>query len=410
VAADGSSLSLTQLFKAEGLSPAVVPQSLAVRPDTTNGTRCWDLSSDTSKIVKDFSSLSGIPSTTNIVVAGLFQADGSVVAARIWVGTPPTPDGATPWDLYDGHLILPWQAMNNLVIEGETRNDYPSSHGWGGIDVTVDSNTQFFLRNPANPKAEATPIGTGSSFLSPNMLAKGFRVFIHSHWTGRASVARSVEILAARFSGSPSQVTGTQFTCSIPQGTNLSDPGDEILEIPFAGGFAWWNFATPSQVNSGASALSGFAGYAGQTVDFGGTAGVFGPWVSTEVVWGDPANSGGWSAQDTEFKTLRLPDGSVASPWVASANGGSFGLSAPGGNQTVTVEVNTASTLAYNNHGINTIYGGFGIGIDSFDLTIASGLASFQLYLARGWPVRVFGYPDGTGRITATTIFIQNPN
>lgn len=404
VAGDGTSMSLTQVFKAEGLSPVTVPQLLRIRPDTGNGTLCMDLASDTSKIVKDFGSLSGILSTTPVVVAGRFQADGSVMASRVWIGgVANSGGGLLSIDLLDGHLLYPQPDSNWLLIEGEGRNDSPWTHGWGGLYVTLDAQTQFFLRDPAHPQAEAIPIGTGPSLLSSGLLTKGFRVFVHARLTGSTQLARTVDILAARFSGNPSAVTGTQFTCTIPQGTFVGDPGAEIVNLPFANGFTWSNYTL------GAPAGLDFAGFAGLSVDFGGTAGAFGPWTSTGAVWGDAANPGGWSAQNTEFQALRLPDGSVASPWVASLGGGSFGLSLPGGTQTVTVDVGTATTLAYINYGINAPSGGFGINITPMDLTTAVGLSSFQLWLARGWPVRVFGYADGAGHITATTIFIQAP-
>lgn len=398
VAGDGTSLSFMQRFKAEGLSPVTVPQLLKIRPDTGNGTLCLDLSSDTSKVVKDFGSLSGISSATPVVVAGRVQADGSVMASRLWIG-----EGTMALDLLDGHLLYPQPDHSWLLIEGEGRNDGPSNHGWGGLYVTVDAQTKFFLRDPAHPQADATPIGTGPSLLSSGLLTKGFRLLVHSRWTGTDRVARTVDILAARFNGPPSAVTPTQFTCTIPKGTFTSDPGPEIVVLPFAKGFTWSNDTLDAPVGLD------FGGFAGLSVDFGGTAGAFGPWTSTGAVWGDAANPGGWSAKSTAFQSLRLPDGSVASPWVASASGGSFGLSLPGGTQTVTVDLNTATALAYLNHGVDVTYSGFGISLESFDLTTTAGLSSFQLYLARGWPVRVFGYPDGAGHITATTIFIQDP-
>ncbi|HJV48103.1 MAG TPA: hypothetical protein VJ549_02390 [Geothrix sp.] len=394
---DGGSIFIAQRFTGEGLPSVSVPQRLRVHPDAASGTLCWDLASDTNRLVKDFAFLAGVSPNSPITVAGRLQSDGSLVASRLWIG-----EGSVVGDLIDGHMLFTLVNSNNLQLEGETR-DGVAIHGIGGWNTTIDTQTQFFLRNPANPRAETTPIGVGPTFLSSNKLAKGFRVFVYSHWTGRSFVARSVDILAARFSGAPSQATGSQFTCTTPKGTNLGDSSDQVQVLPFATGFTWSNDLGPS---TGAD----FAGFATRTVDFGGTAGAYGPWSTTEAVWGDPANPVGWSARDTGFQSLRLPDGSVAAPWVASANGGTFDLALPGGTQTVTVNVNVASTLAYHNHGINTYLGGFSIGLEAFDLTAPTGLTTFLAYLAHGYPVRVFGYPNGSGGLVATTIFIQDPN
>ncbi|WLT33561.1 DUF4382 domain-containing protein [Geothrix sp. PMB-07] len=398
IATDGSSMLLSQRIGAGIVGSVVIPQFLKIRPDVTNGTLFRDGSADTSRVVKDFSTLSSLLSTSQVVVSGRLQADGSIVAARVW--TP----GQVFGSLVDGHVIQLIPGQNVLVVEG-TFGWTSNGGGFGGMSGEVDAQTQFFLRNPTKPEADAIPIGSGPSFLSSNRLAKGFRVFVSSGRSGKSFVIRTVEILAARFSGSPSMVTGTQFTCESQQFT-YPEPytGHYIVDLPFAKGFTWSNDL--SKATDGVD----FAGFASRSVDFGGTAGVFVPWTSTGAVWGDAANPNGWTAQTTEFQSLRLPDGSVASPWIAAAGGGSFGLSLPGGTQTITVDVSVATTKAYNNRGINPPpYGGFGIDTEPFDLSTASGLNSFQSYLARGWPIRVFGYPDGRGHITATTIFIQNP-
>ena len=399
--ATSGALTMAQVFSAYNLREETVPQDLKIRPDPANGTRCFDLPSDTSIVLKDFTSLSALAQGSNVVAAGRLQADGSLVASRLWLGND-TKAGA----LADGFTRLPAAAKPGvLTLEGEARDYRGTQQVTGGFQATVDAQTQFFLRNPANPALEAAPIGSGPAFLASN-LGRGFRLFLHAHWNGTAFVARSVDLITPRFEGYASAVTAAQFTCTDPHGTNPADTTDAVTTLPFAHGFSWWNFATPLQVSTAPAAL---ATPVARTIQFGGTAGSFAPWTTTTAVWGDPANPTGWSAKTTEVESLHLPDGWYASSWVASGSGGTFGMAVPGGPLAIPVQVDLATTRVYVN------YTGLTQLIQLLDLTTPAGMATFLGNLeiisvaVTVPPVRVFGNPNADGSIAATTLILQVP-
>ena len=83
------------------------------------------------------------------------------------------------------------------------------------VPITVDSATEFFFRQPANPAADANPIGTGPAFLASKDLVRGFKVQV-SVVDPLASplVAQAVDIETAGYSGRISNALpdGTGFT------------------------------------------------------------------------------------------------------------------------------------------------------------------------------------------------------
>jgi hypothetical protein len=195
-------------------------------------------------------------------------------------------------------------------------------------------------------------------------------------------------------------VQGPATTLTLPfvTATTPDDAAGTQAAVP---GFKWWSQQDPAQVSSGADAIPGFLASAAAGVDFGGTVGVLLPWSSSHLRWNDPAQPAGWSIQWTERQGLRLPPGTVASPWVASAQGGSFGMTVPGGTQTVTVEVSSVPGAA-------TKFYELALPVPNMsqwgpvDLTTASG--SLGYLLKAGSAVRVFGSPMANGHILARAI------
>ena len=45
-----------------------------------------------------------------------------------------------------------------------------------GVPLTVNANTKFFYRQPWNAVADATPIGTGTAFVTNQNIVRGFKV------------------------------------------------------------------------------------------------------------------------------------------------------------------------------------------------------------------------------------------
>ena len=119
------------------------------------------------------------------------------------------------------------------------------------------------------------------------------------------------------------------------------------------------------------------------------------------AIWGDGVTPGstGWSTKWAVLEPTLLPRGTVATPLVNSAGGGTFGLSLPTGKTSVTVDVSTASgsaTLIYD----VSVSGGV-VTITPVDITTAAGQNLLASYLVSGTPVRVYGIPQADGSIKA---------
>jgi len=209
------------------------------------------------------------------------------------------------------------------------------------LGFSVDANTNFFFRTPGNALADATPIGTGTAFLSN--IVRGFKVHV-SVVDPLASplVAKTVDIEIAKYDGTISGATAAQFTynraftaaitgytvtlpyCAATAKNGKDASGNQIL------GYKWWNFTFPTLADTGATAIPDFVNAVGGSASFGpGASGAVKAWGTSYVIWGDGATplSTGWSAKWTVLEPTMLPRGTVAAPWTGS----SFGLLLPGG-------------------------------------------------------------------------------
>jgi hypothetical protein len=82
-----------------------------------------------------------------------------------------------------------------------------------GVPLTVNANTQFFFRTPASAVADATPIATGTGFLTSNNLVRGFKV--HASVVDPLAtplVAQTIDIETAAYTGTISGANSTGFT------------------------------------------------------------------------------------------------------------------------------------------------------------------------------------------------------
>lgn len=80
------------------------------------------------------------------------------------------------------------------------------------VPIMVSSSTQFYFRQPANPPADATPIGTGPAFLANNDFVRGFKVQVSVvDPLGSPLVAQAVDIETAAYSG--------QISNALPDGS-----------------------------------------------------------------------------------------------------------------------------------------------------------------------------------------------
>ncbi len=383
---------------ATGPAPMAGLQTLAIQADATNGTLFYDEDAHTSSVVRSFStaSLSG----KFVRVAARYQVNGTLTAVRVWASSTWAPIWLSP----EGHVNRVNQLTNRIFVDNENGASVP---------ITVDANTKFFFRTPGNAQADATPIGTGTAFLSN--IVRGFKVHIGVvDPLASPLVARTVDIEIAKYDGIISGATASQFTytrafttaltnyavtlpyCSATTKNGKDALGNQIL------GFKWWNFTFPTLADTGATAIPDFVNAVGGAASFGpGASGAVKAWGTSYVTWGDPAAPAGWSAKWSVLEPTILPRGTVASPWVATANGGSFGLSIPvKGPNAVPVTLSTvpgSATLVYD-VAVGPTAASI-ITITPVDITTAAGKANLATYVATGTPVKVYGIPQADGSI-----------
>ncbi|HJS89849.1 MAG TPA: DUF4382 domain-containing protein [Steroidobacteraceae bacterium] len=402
VAADGSSITIAkELPTLPVIDPEVpVPTggSLQVRADATHGTIFYDVDAKTSTTVTSFSALASSLVGRYVRLTARYQEDGTLVAVRVWASS----DFNKLWLSPEGHVLHVNAATDRIVVDNAAGVPVP---------VTIGPQTEFFYRQPADPAADATPIGTGPAFLASQNLVRGFKVQVSVvDPLATPLVAQSVEIETAAYSGQISNAApeGSGFTYTHDYLTASDDYSltlDYLASTSANGkdasgntiyGFKWWNFAYPTELNDGASAISEFSSAVG-----GGSAGGFTfagvnlyAWGLSDATWGDPANPAGWAARWTLLLPTPLPRGLVA---TGLANN-TFTLTLAGGTTPGTVDLSTtagSATLIYQVDRSNGI-----LSVSPIDITSAGGLSTLSHALLAGTPVKVFGTPqaDGTYR------------
>jgi len=398
ISSDNTAITVTKEFPTE---PAVNPetavastQSLQILADASNGTIFYDLDAHTRTVITDFSAESSL-SGKQVRIAARYQEDGTLVATRIWAAS----QFNSVWLSPEGH-VLHVDATNNIVtVENEAGQ---------GVPLTVDANTQFFFRQPQNAQADATPIATGTAFIAARDLVRGFKV--HASVVDPLAtplVAQSIDIETAKYDGVVSAPNASDFTLTrlfrtatddytftldyIAGATanGKDDSGDAIT------GFKWWNFAYPTVLMSGTTAIPDFISATDGSVNFGGTVGAVPSRNISYAVWNDPANPNGWSAAAGILTPSILPLGSVATGLVNNQ----FTMTVLGGATAATVQVSStpgSATLVYQvdcTAGIVTV--------SRVDITTSAGLATLTTGLAAGAPVKVYGVPQANGALNA---------
>lgn len=398
VSADNSAITITKEFPTE---PAVNPQtaipgtqSLQILADATNGTLFYDVDAKTKTVINNFATETSLVGKY-VRIAARYQEDGTLVATRIWASTTFN----NVWISPEGH-VLHVDASTDVI---KVTNESGSS-----VALTIDANTQFYFRRPQNPATDGTPIGTGTSFITNQDLVRGFKV--HASVVDPLAtplVAQSIDIETAEYDGVISAPTMTGFTYTrnfaaasddyvytidyiagaTPNGTD--DSGNPIT------GYKWWNFAYPTLLTSGTSAISDFVAATDGSVSFGGTVGAVPTRGTSFAVWADPANASGWSAAASILSPSLLPLGAVATGLLDNA----FTMTVAGGSTAATVDVSTTSgsaTLVYQVDRTNGM-----VTVNPVDITTSTGLATLTAGLAAGAPVKVYGVPQSDATLRA---------
>jgi Domain of unknown function (DUF4382) len=406
VSSDNSSFTMMRDFPVE---PASNPeteitssQSVTILADATNGTIFYDLDAKTTSVIKNFSAQASSLPNRFVRVAARFQQDGTLVAVRVWASS----SFAKVWLNPEGHVLHVNTTTDVITVSNEDGT---------GIPVTVNAGTQFFFRTPAKALADATPIGTGTAFLSN--IVRGFKIHITVvDPLAVPLVAQTVDIENAIFSGRISLPTNTGFTYT----RNFNTAGDDyVINLDYISsstpngkdangnpitGYKWWNFAFPTVLDSGANAIPDFVSATNGTANFGGTVGAVNAFGVSYAVWNDPANANAWSAPWSILLPTPLPLATVGANWVTTTNGGNFGITVPGGSATpVAVDASSVSgsaTLFYQVDRTNGI-----VTVTPQDITSSAGLNAIAGNLVSGTSVKVYGVPQADGSIKAYVVF-----
>jgi hypothetical protein len=399
VSSDNSAITITKDFP---VLPVTNPEtavassvSLNILADATNGTLFYDMDAKTRTVIKGFSTVASGLDNRYVRIAARYQEDGTLVAVRIWASS----QFSNVWLSPEGHVMHVNAGTDVITVANESGGEVP---------LTVDANTEFFFRTPANALADATPIGTGPAFLAAGNLVRGFKVHVSVvDPLATPLVAQTIDIETAAYAGRISNagtsafsytrdfvratddyaVTLDYISANTPNGSDAS--GNPIM------GFKWWDFTFPTLAESGGNAIPDFVSATNGGVNFGGTIGAVTAWGVSAATWADAANPSGWSARDAVLLPTPVPLGLVT---TAFANN-SFAMSVLGGGMPATVAVSTttgSATLVYQVDRSNGV-----ITISPIDITTSSGLTAITQGLAVGAPVKVFGVPQANGTLKA---------
>ncbi|HKN25417.1 MAG TPA: DUF4382 domain-containing protein [Candidatus Acidoferrum sp.] len=367
-------------------------QPLSVLADNANGTLYYDLDAKTHATITDFSTIASSIVGKYIRVAARYQVDGTLVAVRLWAST----SFNSVWISPEGHVLHVDTNSNTIVVDNELGV---------GVPLTVDANTLFFFRTPADAQSDATAIGQGPAFLSN--LVRGFKV--HASVVDPLAsqfVASSIDIEIARYDGtiSGSSLTSFSYTHNF---RNAND--DYTVQLPFISsstpngndpqsgnpitGFKWWNFTYPTIVDSGTNAIADFDNATNGSVNFGGSVGLMQAAGETYAKWNDPNAQNGWAAPSAVLLPTTIPWGVAAT----SYSNGSFTVTVAGGTQAVPVNLNTTSgsaTLVYQVDWTNGV-----LSVSPVDITTTAGQNTLASNLVTATPVKVYGIPQANGTI-----------
>jgi hypothetical protein len=399
VSTDNTSITITKDFPA---LPVTNPetaiastQSLQIFADATNGTLFYDLDARTRTLIHDFSAETAILPGKYVRIAARYQENGTLVAVRVWASS----QFGNVWLSPEGHVAHVDRSTDIITVDEESG---------AGVPVTVDANTQFFFRTPADAIADATPIATGTGFLNSQNLVRGFKVHVSVvDPLATPLVAQSIDIETAAYSGDISGADASGFTYtrhfarasddySLRLGYIASTTANGIdANGNLIAGFKWWDFTFPTLVTSGSNAIVDFVAATNGAVNLGGTVGSLAAWGVSGATWADMANPNGWSLRDAVLLPTPVPVAVVTTGFA----GNSFAMMALGGTVPVTVDVSTtpqAASLVYQIDRSNGV-----ITISPIDVTTSGGLAALTAGLTAGAVVKVYGVPQADGTLKA---------
>jgi hypothetical protein len=402
VSSDNTSITMTKDFP---VYPPTSPeteitseQNLTILADATNGTMFYDVDAKTEATIMNFSSIASTIDGKFVRVAARYQSNGTLAAVRMWAST----SFNSVWISPEGHVLHVNTTTDVITVENELG---------AGVPLTVNANTQFFFRTPAAAQADATPIGTGTAFLSN--LVRGFKV--HASVVDPLAsplVAQTIDIEIARYDGSISaanlngftytrnfHTASDDYTVTLPFISSSTANGNDPLTGSPITGFKWWNFTYPTIITSGSGAISAFDSATNGLVTFGGQAGLFPAAGESFVTWNNSAAPDAWAVPWTVLMPTTEPLGTAATGY----SNGSFTMMVPNGTLAVPVNLSTTSgsaTLVYQIDRTNNV-----VTISPVDITTSAGQTTITNNLVPNTPVKVFGVPQADGSVKAYVVF-----
>jgi hypothetical protein len=412
VSGDNTSITVTRDYPAwPPTSPETADasgSSVTILADAAHGTLFYNMDGTPlpPAAIQSFSALASTLPGEYARIATRYQPDGTLVATRIWASSTFNKVYVGP----EGHVLH--------VDASATPPTFTVQNELGqGVPLQVGAGTQFFFRTPADAVADASPIATGPGFLTNGSLVRGFKVHTSVDPTTSPMTALTVDIEIARFDGaiaaaSPDFTYTRAFATAADDYTKtlgLISPGTANGTDPLAGtaiaGYKWWDFSFPTQVFQDPAGTAFFDAVGG-SVTFGGTAAAVQPWGVSYCAWNDPAAAAAWSAKFSILMPTELPKGTVGTAWAApagSSTDGSFGLNLPGGANTVTVDLDTASGSAALVYQVDRTSGI--LTVSPVDITTAAGQATLAGNLTANVPVRVWAVPQADGTLKGYVVF-----
>ena len=350
-------LAVTKLFPA-GLGAQASAQRLTLFADPAQGTQVQDLDTGTGSTLADFAGAAGTFTGRYLRIAARTQADGSLRAVRMWVSSSFARVAAGA----EGHVLHLDAGAGLLAVEDASGRRVP---------VQVTAATRFFLRNPGDPQADATPIGTGTGALG-SLFVRGFKVHASLDASTTPATALTVDIETAKFEGTLAGHTGQGLTL-VRRFATAADGYTVNL------GYG----RTATQVGSGAG-----------PADAGGL--ILAPQGVGFATWNDPAAPAAWSARAAFLKPTALPLGTLASTWTGSG----FRLALPGAADSLRVDLDPAAQV------YQVDRTGGKVTVTPVDPGTAAGQAWLAGNLTAGATVRAFGIPQADGRLQAGVLLV----
>ncbi|HEV7137196.1 MAG TPA: DUF5666 domain-containing protein [Steroidobacteraceae bacterium] len=389
VSADGKSLNITRDYPAHPIADpetaVATAQPLTILADAGNGTQFYDIDAASSETASNFVALAGLSPGRYLRISARYQADGSLVATRIWASNVFSGVWAGP----EGHVTQVDAGAGTLSVEDESGNP---------VRVQTDAGTEFDYHG--------TPIATGSAFLATGHIVRGFEVHVSPRaGTSGPMVAQSIDIESALFWGAISNTTLTGFTYTSQfsrDSDNYTLPLSDISPSTPNGtaatgtpitGFDYWNFAYPTEIVYGDGAVADFQlATSGSVTAYG----------LSPATWNDPAAPSAWALRATTLLPGPLGLATVTTGLVSSGYTSTFSLTPVGDSTPITVQLITASGSAPLVYQLDRDHSD--VAMTPLDITTASGLAQLSAALTPGAYVNVFAIPKSSAAVQAYTL------